>query len=344
LKEGDKVIAGQYLGKVDTSAMAANLSAIMSSAEGVQKQAEAADLGASAAESGVAMAQAAYDQAVRDYERYVKLHEDGVATDAEFERMELGMETSRISVEGAKDQVEAAYAQAVAAHAQVQSVRDQAGQIQVMIGDGTLRAPFGGRISIVFYDPGTVVGPGSPVFKLVGEGEDTGNRLEVHIEVPETIIGSVKAGSPIYLDVASCEEEIQTAVDHLGPEVNQDTRTVEVVAYLDNNSSCLLPGMFGTVRIPLQTHENALLLPETAVLVFPDVSLVYVAVNDAAVKKEVTTGIMEDGNVEILSGLDPNDDVIMVGNRFLTDGAKIEIRDGSGAETPDAPTGTEGGN
>jgi len=98
------------------------------------------------------------------------------------------------------------------------------------------------------------------------------------------------------------------------------------------------------VRIPLQTHENALLLPETAVLVFPDVSLVYVAVNDAAVKKEVTTGIMEDGNVEILSGLDPNDDVIMVGNRFLTDGAKIEIRDGSGAETPDAPTGTEGGN
>ena len=219
VKEGDKVIAGQYLGKVDTSAMAANLSAIMSSAEGVQKQAEAADLGASAAESGVAMAQAAYDQAVRDYERYVKLHEDGVATDAEFERMELGMETSRISVEGAKDQVEAAYAQAVAAHAQVQSVRDQAGQIQVMIGDGTLRAPFGGRISIVFYDPGTVVGPGSPVFKLVGEGEDTGNRLEVHIEVPETIIGSVKAGSPIYLDVASCEEEIQTAVDHLGPEV-----------------------------------------------------------------------------------------------------------------------------
>jgi len=367
VREGDTVVAGQYLGKVDTSGMAANLSAIRSSADGAVKQAEAADLAASAAGAGVELAQASYDQAVRDFERYEKLYEDGVATEAEFERIQLNVDTSRISLEGAGEQVDAALAQAVAAHAQVQSVRDQAGQVQVMINDGTLRAPFGGKIATVYYDPGTVAGPGTPIFKLVGEGKDTGNRLEVHLEIPETIIGLVGVGSPVYLDLASCDTMLQVAVDHLGPEVNSSTRTVEVVAYIDMDSLCLLPGMFGSVRIPLEIHEDALMVPEEAVLETDEYTIVYVAVEDTvsegdvgevpsgseqsdgikvtvtslASRRDVETGIRESGMVEILSGLEPTDDVIVVGNAFLKDGAKVGIQGEDSTAQPSGESGME---
>jgi RND family efflux transporter MFP subunit len=275
----------------------------------------------------------------------LSLFNDGVATQSELEQAQLRLEAAQIGLQSAQDQADAASAQAEAYHTNAMAAGDQAGQISEMIDDGTLRAPYSGRIVRRNADPGTIVGPGTPVFEIVGEGEDVGNRYEVRLNIPESISSKVQAGTPIYVKLPSCEEEIQTAVDHMNSVVQTDTRTIEVVAYISSDTLCALPGVFGTVRIPLEVHENAILLPETAVLVFPDVSLVYVAVNNAAIKKEVATGILEGGKVEILSGLDPNDDVIVVGNRFLADGASIEVRDdGAGSQTPDTSDTTEGSN
>ncbi len=329
--EGDTVVAGQYLGKVDTTTLAAQYSAILSSVDGAIKTAEAADIAAQAVESQIELAQASADQAEADYERYRNLYEDSVATVSEFEQMELRWESSKISLQGAIDQHEAALSQATAYHANVQSVRDQARQISEMIDDGTLRAPFGGRIASRYSDPGTVAGPGMPVFRLIGEGEDVANRLEVNLSIPESLISKIPAGTSLYLDLASCEREIQVPVDHLGPEVDPESRTVDVVAYVDKDSICLLPGMFGTVRIPIETHENTILVPEDAVLEFEDVDIVYIAQGDIAVLREVELGIREEGTLEILGGIEASDRVIVVGNRFLTDGAKIEIQNEPGA-------------
>ena len=325
VKEGDAVEAGQYLGRVDTAGLSAQYAALQSSVVGATRQAEAAALAVKAAESQVEMAQAASDQAETDYKRYESLYKDGVATQAEFEQVKLRRDSSKLALQGATDQTEAARSQASAAQAGVQAVRDQAGGISVMIDNGTLRAPFGGRIGTRFTDEGTVVGPGTPVYSLIGEGEDVANRLEIRLDIPESVLGAVTAGTAVYLNLSSCEKEIQTAVDHLGAEVKSDSRTVEVVAYLSRDSTCLLPGMFGTVRIPIEEHSNALLVPEKAVIELEDVKLIYIAQGETAARREVETGIRDEGLVEITSGIGANDEVIVVGNRFLADGAKITI-------------------
>ena len=146
-REGDTVAEGQYLGRVDTSTLAAQHAAIMSQAEGARSQAHAAELAAEAATAQVDMARASADQAETDFHRFESLLSDGVATEAEYEQAKLRYDTAMIGLQAAMDQSDAASAQAVAARDGVDAVVAQAGQVSEMIADGTLRAPFSGRIA-----------------------------------------------------------------------------------------------------------------------------------------------------------------------------------------------------
>ncbi len=332
--EGEYVEAGQYLGQLDVSTFQAQRRAALSQANAIAGQAAAADVNIEIALNRVEQALAVFELADTNYIRYQSLREDGVATQAEFEQIELQYENARVGLESAEDSVLGAQAQADTAYSSIQAARDNASQIGEIIADGTLRAPFNGRIVTRYLDPGNIVAPGTPIFKLLGEGEDVGNLLELRFNLPEIMIGEVKVGTALYVDLNSCDNEVETAVDHLGAVVDTETRTVDVVAYLESDTACLLPGMFVTIRVPLEVHEDAVLVPEEVILEFEDVDIVYIAQGDIAVRREVELGIREEGIVEIIDGIDGNDQIIVVGNRFLKDGAKIEIREESILQVP----------
>jgi multidrug efflux pump subunit AcrA (membrane-fusion protein) len=336
--EGDTVTEGQYLGKVDTSTLAAQHSAALSGAASAESQARAAGLAAEAADAQVEQARAALDKMEADYNRFKTLYEEGVATQSEFEQMELGYQSAQLALQAARSGADASWAQARAAELGATAASSQAAQVAELIADGTLRAPFGGRIASRMAEPGDMAGPGVPVFRLVGEGDAVDNRLEVRFSVPEVLVGSTYVGMPLYVNLLSCEREIETAIDTLGPEVHEDARTVSGIAYIPLDAQCLLPGMFGTVRIPLETHDNAVKLPEEAVIELETEQFVYVSSGDVAQKRPVTLGLREEGMVEIVSGVNPDDDVIVAGNRYLSDGAKIVL-----SGTPADSTGTQGG-
>jgi len=340
-REGDSVVEGQYLGRVDTSTLSARYAGILSQAESTRSQARAADLAADAASAQVDLARIASNQAETDLARFESLLADGVATRSEYENVKLGYDTAMITLEGAIEQAGAARAQATAAYDGVDAVLAQGTQIMEMIEDGTLRAPFSGSISERFVDPGTMVGAGTPIFKLVGEGESVANQIEIHLNVPETLAGVITAGSPITIDLAACDHQIFVPINHLASEVDTESRSVAAVGYIDKDSECLIPGMFGTALIPIEVHENVMTLPETAVLIIDDESYVFIATGNTASRRDVITGLREEGMIEIIEGINPDDDVIVTGNTFLLEGASIEIRnDPSGSPADDNP-GTE---
>lgn len=343
---GDRVTSGQALARVDTTGLDAQHQAALSGIRAAESQAQAADQGAQAAQSQVDSAQAAFDQAERDFNRMKTLHEEGVATQSEFERAQLGYETAKNGLQAATQGAAASALQAQAAHAGVQASRDSSQQLVKMLEDSTLRAPFSGSISSRDAEIGNVVGPGSPIFGLIGEGDAIDNRLKMQFELPESLVDKVSIGTEITLDVLACGSEISTSVATIGPSIKSDSRTVDYTAYIPSDTPCVLPGMFGNVRIPLEIHENAILLPEEAVIELQEGKFVYVVIGDTAERRQVQTGIRDDSQIEITEGIEPTDQVIVVGNRFLTNGAKIAIQqqqETPAGQTMDQQPGTTGG-
>jgi RND family efflux transporter MFP subunit len=334
--EGDYVEAGQYLGQVDMSTYEAQHRSALSQADAIIGQAEAADVGIEIAMSRVEQAEAVFNLAETNYNRFLGLRDDGVATQAEYEQVELQYESARLNLEAAHDGVMAAQAQSDTAHAGIQAARDNAAQVAEIIANGTLVAPFNGRIVSRLIDPGNVVGAGTPIFLLHGEGDEVANRLELRFNLPENMLGEVNVGTSLLIGLPSCDDEVQAAVDHTGSAVDLKNRSIGVVAYVADDSACLLPGMFVSVNIPLQIHDNAIIIPDRAVIEIASETFVYVAEGDTAHKRVVTLGIREGDKVEILSGLELSDMVIIVGNTFLDDGSKIRATTEVGGAVPDA--------
>lgn len=339
--QGDFVSAGQILGRVDTSTLQAQYDAAKSGEASARSQAQAADIAASAVQTQVEQARLGLEQAQRDFDRFTSLHNDKVATDAEYERISLALKQAELNLQAATEAYESAKAQAQAAWKGVDASGKQAASISSMISDGTLRAPFSGRISIRYLDPGNMAAPGSPVFKLVGENPANPGQIEIRYKLPELLVSSIEVGMPVFLALISCDSEIETKIASIGAEINSNSRTVEVVSYMSSGENCFLPGMFGTIRIPETVHENVMILPEDAVLELTTEKVVYIAQGDTAVRKKVTTGIRDSGKVEIIDGISKDDIIIVKGNSFLADGAKIQIDGSAPTETPDAESEQE---
>ena len=80
------------------------------------------------------------------------------------------------------------------------------------------------------------------------------------------------------------------------------------------------------MRIKTRQHQEAVLIPRKAIVVDEDELYVFVAAGDEAVKKvKVTRGFSNDSDVEIISGIQPGDRVVVLGKNKLKDGSKIRI-------------------
>ena len=90
-----------------------------------------------------------------------------------------------------------------------------------------------------------------------------------------------------------------------------------------NDSGELVPGMFARFTIAYEMHADALLIPSVAVIAEDDEAAVYVVSNGAVSRRIVETGIASDGQVEILGGLDENEEIVVVGHSGLRDGSKV---------------------
>ena len=239
----------------------------------------------------VRQAKANLEKTTREYERYINLHDRGLVSSADVDAMKFDLDGLRARYE-----------------------------LQQLNYNYTfIRAPFTGIVSAREIKIGQHLNSGDTTFRVTDTAE-----LVAHLLVPQSELSKFSAGDTASIKVDAMPEMNFTAtIERISPTIDTRNGTFRATAYIDNADGRLAPGMFGRVEIAYEKHSNALVIPASAVLEEDNVSVVYIVDNGAAVRRMIETGIEEDGNIEVLAGLEGNERVIVTGQNGLRDGSRV---------------------
>jgi HlyD family secretion protein len=184
-----------------------------------------------------------------------------------------------------------------------------------------IRSPIAGTVTKRSVNDGETVDPATPAFEVIDSAS-----LDVVANLPAGYLGRVKTGNLALVRIEpQPDKEFSGGVVQVAPSVDPQTNTVAVRVRLANPTGELKAGIFGTARIAVEIHQNALVVPQEALVVEGDETFVFVPQGDKVEKRKVTVGIREDGHVEIIEGLKDSERVVTTGAFGLGDGTKIKI-------------------
>jgi len=197
-------------------------------------------------------------------------------------------------------------------------------EAKVYYGFTRITSPISGVVTEKKIDSGSMAVPGMPLLTIE---DDSSFRLEVNVD--EGLSGKLKSGTPVYVLIASLPQKIEGRISEIVPAIDPASRTFLVKAELKGPG--LRSGLYAKARIPAGKKE-AILIPKGAIAEKGQLTGVY-AVDDKNIitYRLVRVGKEYNGNVEILSGINPKDRVITSGVERAVDGGII-VQQGEGGK------------
>jgi len=307
VNEGDRVHRGQVLVEIDGRDVAAQ---VAQARAGVQ-QVESAVVGA---ESAVIAAQANADLATKTHARFVALKERNSISDQEFDEVDTRYKAALAQLEMAKqgrEQAIAQRAQAKGALAQAEAARSWA----------SITSPIDGVVTARLVDPGDQAAPGRP---LVQVEDPTSFRVDVN--VGESQVSRIKVGSEVGIRIDSIDRNLQGRIAQIAPAIDPAVRSFLVKIDVPANSEAgLRSGLFARAMIPVGEKEGVL-LPARAVKRSGQLTSVLIVDGESIARlRLVSIGRTLGDQVEVLSGLNGGENVIVGGDASIADGTTVAV-------------------
>ena len=236
----------------------------------------------------VDQARAMLDQARRDYERQRQLMTSNATTRQDFENAEARVKVAQAGMSEA----------------------------ETMMSYARVTAPFDGVITRKLADVGDLAMPGKPLLAI-----EAPTALRFEADLPEAILDRVKLGEKMQVHLA---KTIEATVSEISPVADPVSRTFKVKLDLPQTDG-LRTGQFGRVSVPV-AETKLLLVPKNAVVKRGQMELVFVATDGKAALRLVKIGKVLEGHMEILSGLEEGEQVIVGHTAKLTDGQLVTVQ------------------
>ncbi|WP_416308582.1 efflux RND transporter periplasmic adaptor subunit [Neptunicella sp. SCSIO 80796] len=149
------------------------------------------------------------------------------------------------------------------------------------------------------------------------------------VHLPEKELARVHKGQNATLNMtALSDQSVAAYVERISPVVDSKTGTFKVTLSVPNQTNLLKAGMFAQVRLNYDTHDNAILLPRQALLDIDNQLNVFVVKDGVATKTPISIGYQEEGTIEVIQGLNGDEQVVITGHHNLKDKAPVEIVNG----------------
>jgi membrane fusion protein, multidrug efflux system len=190
----------------------------------------------------------------------------------------------------------------------------------------TVKAPFAGRITARFVDPGALITNAqanvTSAMPMVTLSDD--RRIRVYAYVQQADAPFVRIGDKAELSDASTPERKKTAaVTRVTGELDQKTRTMLIEVHVDNSDDFFVPGSFVyvTLTVPI---ESVTRIPVTALLTRGDKTNVAVLDKNVVKFRPITVASTDGANINVIAGLKPGEQVAVNLPDEVTDGSRIQ--------------------
>ena len=313
---GSHVKAGQLMAVLEIPELEANIqqdeSAIKSLADQVTN-----------AEHQLGRVEAQHKVLHLEYDRInsVSQSKPGLVAQQEVDDVQGRDLAAEAQVEGAKSNVEMARSNMASAQSKLQ--HDKA-----LFDYARITAPFSGVVTQRYANLGTLMQAGTnsstqamPLVKLSQE-----DLYRVVIPVPETYVSSVSLGDAVSVRVPALNQTLPGKVARFASDVHQQTRTMHTEVDVQNPKGTLLPGLYAEVTLTLNKDAKALAVPLSAVERESDQASIDVVDSSGKVQiRQVVLGIETANDVEVMSGLQEGDQVVISDRASLTAGEQVAV-------------------
>ena len=192
------------------------------------------------------------------------------------------------------------------------------------LNDSRLYSPISGIVSRKGTNPGEVIARGNPLFSVVDI-----NPIRVVVAVPESEIGQVRPGQSAKVNIPALDSSFTGKVVLVSPVADPSARTYTIKIELANPHFLIRGGMIATATLPSSQKASGLLLPAEAVLHDID-QTTYVFIADreknTAFKRKILVGALFANQIEVSSGLNESEFVVVGGQQKIQDGSPIQIK------------------
>jgi RND family efflux transporter MFP subunit len=277
------------------------------------------------ATSVVREARAVLEEAVRNRERVRRLSQAGISSPAELDAVEAAYHVALSRHESAREEVRRRQAELAERRAEYRIARQQ-------LDDCALRAPFDGAVQLRQANLGEFLTVGAPVATLLRT-----DPLRLRLEIPEREAVGVRAGQAVRVRAEGAERTHRGTLTRLSPGITESSRVLVVEADIPNDGS-LRPGQFARAEIVLNAHDPGLAVPPHALITFAGIEKVVRVVDGRARETPIRTGRRGADWVEVISGLQPGDLVVLDPGNLRT-GEAVTVAVPAGAGPAEARSG-----
>lgn len=279
--------------------------------------------------SQVKTVKANLELAEKEYQRAQRLLESGdvsrsvvdqrkATRDALLGQLDDARSTAAVAVKS----ITSAETQVASARAAIATAETQVDQAKKSVSDTAIYSPISGYVSERVADPGEYISPSSPNAKIATIVRTSTLRLK--IDIPEASIDKVSVGQGIALQTTAYpDRNFSGRIARILPGLNATARTLTVEAEVDNGEGLLKPGQFATVRITQAKPENAVMIPASSVKTEGDINKVFVIKDGAAREHIVQLGLLENGMIQVKTGIAEGEMIATNNLNSLFDGVLV---------------------
>jgi membrane fusion protein, multidrug efflux system len=264
-------------------------------------------------------------------EKGAHVHEGDVIAVLDTRDYEIAVDAARASYNTAlvsKNRIEQLFEGQFASRSQLDDITAQVDRLKAELASAelnllrcTIRSPITGVINKVYIDRGQYLNFADPVAEIMQI-----DKVKVNVGIPESDVSAVRMVNDYAVKLDALDGRIFDARKHyLARAGDPMARLYALELEIDNPEEEILPDMFARVEIVKREVNDTLSVPLYAIMSINDEQVVYVVSDGIARARRVSTGIQEGWMMQVTNGLHPDDQVIVIGHRRVSDEQKVNV-------------------